>query len=155
MAMSSDSIAPRVPVPPPLIYGAVLGLGLLFQHLCPIPVAAASIAPILEWLGAIVAACSGVLAAFTFCIFGRYRTTFRTDRQATNLVVAGPFRFTRNPLYRRSAHGHRSRGTPPSSALRAPVRRVLPKGAPVAVEPFKVNPRALPHIAAERSLIYL
>lgn len=99
MVMTSDSIAPRVPVPPPLIYGAVLGLGLLFQHLCPIPVAAASIAPILEWLGAIVAACSGVLAAFTFCTFGRYRTTFRTDRQATILVVAGPFRFTRNPLY--------------------------------------------------------
>jgi protein-S-isoprenylcysteine O-methyltransferase Ste14 len=29
----------------------------------------------------------------------RHRTTFHPDREASRLVVAGPYRFSRNPIY--------------------------------------------------------
>lgn len=51
---------------------------------------------IAAWL--LVAACAGLLA-WSFVWFARQKTTVIPNRPARALVLDGPFRFTRNPLY--------------------------------------------------------
>lgn len=45
-----------------------------------------------------------VVAGFAMLVWGlatlvRFRTTFHPDRAASRLVVAGPYRYSRNPIY--------------------------------------------------------
>lgn len=50
-------------------------------------------------LGAILAIAAAVLFFSATSLFRRHRTTLRTDRMANTLLLDGPFRFTRNPIY--------------------------------------------------------
>lgn len=80
--------------PPPLIYLAGLAVGLILDRTVPLPIEFA-------WPAAgIVVAVSGVvLMAWGIREFRRAGTHFRPDKPSTRVIAAGPFRFTRNPLY--------------------------------------------------------
>jgi len=82
--------------PPPLVYAAGLLAGWLLHRWRPISIVNAHV---IWWIGAalIVAAVALNLAAFRE--FQRARTSVIPVRPTTALVVTGPFRFTRNPLY--------------------------------------------------------
>lgn len=88
--------SPGVHIPPPLIYAAGLSLGLwlsaYFRTLW------------LPWqlsraLGWILVAAALLLAGSAITLFARAGTTIRPDRPAKILLSAGPYRFTRNPMY--------------------------------------------------------
>ena len=96
--MDADRAGPGVRLPPPLVFLAGLGLGFLLQRRFPLPFAApGNLLPRL--LGAVFVLGSGALALWGFLTFRRARTTVRPDRPASALLTAGPFHFTRNPLY--------------------------------------------------------
>ena len=87
---------PQVVVIPPVLYGAgfVLGLGVEFvwrTHLAG-PAIRFTLGPALVILGLIV-----TLSALR--AFQRAGTNIEVYRPATSLVVAGPYRYTRNPIY--------------------------------------------------------
>ena len=93
---STDTSGVRVP--PPLIYagGFAAGFGahrLLPLHLWPEPT---DVASLLGW-GLLVA---GVLLAVSSAfLFRRAGTTPNPAKPTSALVFAGPYRFTRNPMY--------------------------------------------------------
>lgn len=87
---------PPVLMPPPLIYlgGMAVGYGLdraldltltlpLWSQLLSIPLVLIAL----------------LLIASTLVIFRRHRTTVLPHRAASTLVTAGPFRYSRNPIY--------------------------------------------------------
>ncbi len=88
---------PGVRIPPPLLYIAVLVVGILLDVAYPVhflPSAAA-------WtIGALLLAAGIALGPFWgIRTMQNAGTTVRPDRPATTLVTGGPFRYSRNPLY--------------------------------------------------------
>jgi protein-S-isoprenylcysteine O-methyltransferase Ste14 len=85
-----------VHVPPPLIYVVLFGLGLLLHQIVPLtvlPVIPARAAALI-FLGAGV-----LLAASALLLFRRTHTSLVPIKPTTALVVRGPYRLTRNPMY--------------------------------------------------------
>ena len=80
MADSTDG--PGVHVPPPFFYVAAIGGGVARV--------------VAAWL---FVALFLVLLLWSFAWFARQKTTVIPDKPATALVLDGPFRLTRNPLY--------------------------------------------------------
>lgn len=97
--MSADSNQRDVPgviAPPPLILLGHVLLGFALDWLWPAPFlpAAAQYA-----LGAALIVSAGALAGGAIACFLRAGTNVPTRRPATALVVAGPYRVSRNPIY--------------------------------------------------------
>ena len=85
-----------VKVPPPLIYLAGLVIGFLAGRWLPnfsAPVVVSRI------LGGLLIGLGMVLAFSAMRAFRKVGTTIRPDRPASTLANAGPYRFTRNPMY--------------------------------------------------------
>jgi len=85
-----------VVVPPPLIYLASFLVGLGFQRYVPLarlPVGMGRV------LGAVLVLSSVVLTAWSFRRFWASGTSIVPIRPTTALVIEGPYRFTRNPMY--------------------------------------------------------
>ena len=87
---------PGVIAPPPLILLAFVLAGLALDWLRP---AAFLPAAVQYAVGAALIAIAGALASSAFIRFIRAGTNIPTRRPTTALVVAGPYRFTRNPIY--------------------------------------------------------
>jgi len=87
---------PGVIAPPPLILLGHILLGLALDWLRPAPFlpAAAQYA-----LGAVLIVLALALAGAAIFRFARAGTNVPTRQPATALVVAGPYRFSRNPIY--------------------------------------------------------
>lgn len=83
---------PRVIVPPPLMFAALIGAGLLIDSgpRAGAPVLLAAALLVVIGLGLIVSALG---------LFFRSRTRPEPWRPASVLVAAGPYRYTRNPMY--------------------------------------------------------
>lgn len=89
-----------VVAPPPLIYLAFLAIGLLASWLWPFAFFGESVPAFVRYaLGAVFVAAG---AAFVFTGLRQFRragTEPNPWRPTTALVIAGPYRFSRNPLY--------------------------------------------------------
>ena len=83
-------------VRPPLIFIAPFVVGLALQHICPLP-------HLPRWtgilLGALFAVPAIVLYVAALVALYRARTTILPEGRPRVLVLTGPFRRTRNPLY--------------------------------------------------------
>jgi len=90
----SDS--PGVIAFPPLLFGGTLAIGLILHFLAPVRPFPAVPARI---VGALLLVGSAALAKWGESTMRRAGTNVRPDQPATAIVVDGPFRFTRNPLY--------------------------------------------------------
>ena len=87
---------PGVLAPPPLIYAGALASGLLANRLHPVPFLPRGISRALGW--------PSVLAGLTIGLLGfremkRAQTNVDPYKPTTAIVEAGPYRYTRNPLY--------------------------------------------------------
>ena len=92
--ISSD--APSVKIIPPLVYLAGLVIGFLANIWMPIKVVPSLVA----WTsGGILIFCGAVLAGSAVFKFKDVGTTVRPDRAASTLVIVGPYKITRNPMY--------------------------------------------------------
>ena len=89
----------RVVVPPPLLFLAGFLAGIWFRRVVPgdaLPPAIAAPAR----LAGIALAAAGVLFAFWgIATFRRSKTTILPHRPVSALVMEGPYRVTRNPMY--------------------------------------------------------
>jgi protein-S-isoprenylcysteine O-methyltransferase Ste14 len=91
----SDDTVQLVAIPP-VVYVGAFGLGLLIHRLRPLtlfPRTAARVIGAVLFLVGYVTADSAILALW------RARTDILTRRPTTTLIVTGPFRFTRHPIY--------------------------------------------------------
>ena len=94
--MSERADNPGVRFPPPLVYVAAVAAGVLLNRQWPLPISAGSPGRVLAALLIVVWA---ALTVSSFRSFWRKHTSVVPIRPATALVIAGPYRFTRNPMY--------------------------------------------------------
>ena len=91
-----NSDAPNVKIIPPLVYLAGIVVGLLVSRWTPTKVVPNPTAWI---IGGFLILCGAALAGSAILKFKGVGTTVRPDRAASCLVIAGPYRITRNPMY--------------------------------------------------------
>lgn len=95
-APDSPRDAPNVVVLPPLLYGVALAVGFLLQWITPRALLSSSAR---YWAGGVVLALGLFVAAWGRRHMERAGTNVNPGLPTTALVVSGPFRFSRNPLY--------------------------------------------------------
>jgi protein-S-isoprenylcysteine O-methyltransferase Ste14 len=88
--------SPGVHIPPPLFYVAAIGGGALLRRYQPLTIGWHGPRVIGAW---VFIALSAALLIWSFLWFARQKTTIIPNKPANALVLGGPFRFTRNPLY--------------------------------------------------------
>jgi protein-S-isoprenylcysteine O-methyltransferase Ste14 len=89
-----------VPFPPPLAFIGALGLGFALEYLLPVRILrSATGIDVLEWIGAGLVLAAIALAICAFTCFHLAHTSPFPERPTTSLIIRGPFRYTRNPLY--------------------------------------------------------
>lgn len=92
-----DDAPPPVAVHPPVLYGGAVALGLALAWLLPLGGAWPG------WLrlgvGGVLMVAGAGLALWAASLFLRTGTNVPTYRPALRPVFAGPYRFTRNPMY--------------------------------------------------------
>jgi protein-S-isoprenylcysteine O-methyltransferase Ste14 len=94
--MTDRTDSPGVHIPPPFFYVAAIGGGALLRRYVPLAIGGAGVRVIAAWL---FVALFVVLLLWSFAWFARQKTTVIPNKPANALVLDGPFRFTRNPLY--------------------------------------------------------
>jgi protein-S-isoprenylcysteine O-methyltransferase Ste14 len=92
----SKQDTPGVIAPPPLIYLAALVIGLALGYLAPTPFLPRSLA---YGLGAVLILIGAWIIISARRMMQRAGTAIKPTLPTTALVITGPFRFTRNPLY--------------------------------------------------------
>ncbi len=92
----TNADSPNVKIIPPLVYLAGVIIGSLITIWLPTKVLPGPVAWV---IGGILILCGVVLAASAIFRFKRLGTPVRPDRAATTLVIAGPYKVTRNPMY--------------------------------------------------------
>ena len=95
MAEMADTA--RVVIRPPLAWGIAIIAGLALRWLAPQPFLPAGLPS--GWLGAAVFALALALFAWAIVTITRAGSNVPTNRPTTSIVVSGPYRFTRNPIY--------------------------------------------------------
>ncbi|MBI1755074.1 isoprenylcysteine carboxylmethyltransferase family protein [Candidatus Azambacteria bacterium] len=91
---SSDS--PQVIAPPPSIYLIGIGIGVVLDWLKPLPFLAENV---VVPPGAVIIAISVIFIVAAFREFIKAKTNIDVRKPTTSIVSAGPYRFSRNPIY--------------------------------------------------------
>ena len=86
---------PGVVAPPPLVYAIPLAAGLVVQHYRPQPVLPSLLSRVVG-IGLVVV---GFVAFAAVAAFRRAGTSPNPWKPVSALVVSGPYRWTRNPMY--------------------------------------------------------
>jgi protein-S-isoprenylcysteine O-methyltransferase Ste14 len=95
--MSTQPTSSGVRIFPPAIHVAAIAIGFLLQWAAPIPIFGKVFG--LRILSVLLLAIALGLIVWTAVLMSRAGTTPNPTRPTTALVIRGPFRFTRNPMY--------------------------------------------------------
>ncbi len=71
----------------------------LLQHVLALPLPRGQPLLVMQWTGSLLAAAALLLALSCFLLFALRRTTILPDGQPSTLVLRGPYRLSRNPMY--------------------------------------------------------
>jgi protein-S-isoprenylcysteine O-methyltransferase Ste14 len=94
--MAAQPDHPGVWFPPPIVYLLAVVIGVLLNRRWPLLIAAGVMTTIAGPLFVV----GGVALSYdTIGRFRRLKTSFVPIRPATTLVLSGPYRYTRNPMY--------------------------------------------------------
>jgi protein-S-isoprenylcysteine O-methyltransferase Ste14 len=94
--MTPPPDSPGVRLPPPLLYALAILIGVLLERRWPLPIprnpasTTAGIVFLIGWLALMLASVG---------LFRRAHTSLVPIRPAHVLVIAGPYHYTRNPMY--------------------------------------------------------
>jgi len=89
---------PSIPIPPPLMFFAFLGIGFLLDYLFPLKIFQLTGVARFVFSGILVAV-SGYLALGSIIVLMRNKTPFDPSKPTIKIVRQGPFRLSRNPMY--------------------------------------------------------
>ena len=95
--MDNTADTAQVIIRPPLAWGLAVIAGLTLNWLVPLPFLPADLPA--GWLGAMVFVLAVALFAWAIVTITRAGSNVPTNRPTTTIVEAGPYRFTRNPVY--------------------------------------------------------
>lgn len=87
-------------IPPPLFYVVAFTIGYTIERRWPAPTVGPGVFHVVdELLGWVLVAAGAGLILSAFYRFGRARTGIVPITPTTTIVAAGPYQFTRNPMY--------------------------------------------------------
>ena len=89
---------PGVPFPPPLLFVAGFGAGMVLERLLPRP-ALGLPARLVVFIAALLAMLGITVLVWAVRTFRRARTGIYPTQPASQIVSSGPYRFSRNPMY--------------------------------------------------------
>ena len=99
----SDTRSGRAPwlvkMTSPAHFALALGVGAWLQQAFALPLPAPTPLAWIELAGGVIACAGLALAVSCFILFARRRTTIMPSGHPSRLVLDGPYRFTRNPMY--------------------------------------------------------
>ena len=95
--MDARADTAHVVIRPPLAWGLAVIAGLALNWLVPLPFLPADLPT--GWIGAMVFAFALALVAWAIVTMTRAGSNVPTNLPSTTIVVSGPYRFTRNPIY--------------------------------------------------------
>jgi protein-S-isoprenylcysteine O-methyltransferase Ste14 len=95
--MSGTADTAQVVIRPPIAWALAVLAGLACNWLLPMPFLPAILTA--RWLGGAVFALALALFAWAIATIFRAGSNVPTSRPTTTIVVTGPYRFTRNPIY--------------------------------------------------------
>ena len=84
---------------PPILYVCAVAAAILANWLLPLPWIGPPMNELLFAIGWVVVAGAIAMEVAAMRTMTRAKTTVRPDRASDHLVTAGPFSFTRNPIY--------------------------------------------------------
>ncbi|WP_435003185.1 methyltransferase family protein [Xanthomonas arboricola] len=88
-----------VKITSPAHFALALGVGAWLQSALQLPLPAPTPLAWIELAGGVIACLGLALAVSCFMLFARRRTTIMPSGHPSRLVLDGPYRFTRNPMY--------------------------------------------------------
>lgn len=97
--MAADRDSSGVTILPPFIYLGGLVVGYLIEWLWPLPIVPAGFALALRVLGVAAVLAGAGLIASAALLFRSLGTELDPHRPTTVIATAGPYAFTRNPMY--------------------------------------------------------
>jgi len=95
--MSDMADTANVIIRPPIAWALAVVVALALQWLMPLPFLPAAVPA--GWIGGAVLAIALALAASAIATLTRAGSNVHTTMPTTTIVDAGPYRFTRNPIY--------------------------------------------------------
>ena len=95
--MADTANTAQVIIRPPLAWGLAVIVGLALNWLVPLPFLPVDLPA--GWLGTMVFVLALALFAWAIVSITRVGSNVPTNRPTTTIVAAGPYRFTRNPIY--------------------------------------------------------
>jgi len=95
--MSDMAYTANVIIRPPIAWALAVVVALALQWLMPLPFLPAAVPA--GWIGGAVLAIALALAASAIATLTRAGSNVPTTMPTTTIVDAGPYRFTRNPIY--------------------------------------------------------
>ena len=93
---TDDRHGPNVRVHPPIIYAISILSGIGMNNLWPLAMPFGLHG---RFYGGIIIVVATLVAAWALLHFHRHDTDVRPDKPDSALIISGPYRFTRNPLY--------------------------------------------------------
>jgi protein-S-isoprenylcysteine O-methyltransferase Ste14 len=94
----NDERGAKVNFPPPLVYVAFTVLGIIFRYALS-PITASGHLPTYRWVGIAVLSMGLFLAISARILFARSGQSPIPWKPSPELLLQGPYRFTRNPMY--------------------------------------------------------
>lgn len=95
----APSVHPMIRIPPPLLFVLAFLVGVGLQYLAPLNIHSTPIVYAGHMIGDALAGAGALLALSCVTLFILVRTTLIPFGTASNLVIRGPYRLTRNPMY--------------------------------------------------------
>ena len=95
--MSDTADTAQVIIRPPIAWALAVLAGVALNWLIPLPFVPVMLPA--GWLGAMVFVLAVALFAWAIVTMTRVGSNVPTNRPTTTIVEAGPYRFTRNPIY--------------------------------------------------------
>ena len=90
---------PGVHFPPPFLFAAGMLAGWALKRHVPVPIMPRGLQAPGEILGIVLVAAGIMLIFWGIATFRAHRTAVFPNQPASHIVRAGPYRFTRNPMY--------------------------------------------------------
>lgn len=97
--MTDAADTPGIRYPPPLIYVAGFGIGLLLDKIVPLSIGEFTQNGFGQTVALAISIAGGILLASAMVMFLKNRTAIYPSEGAAAMVVSGPYRITRNPMY--------------------------------------------------------
>ncbi len=96
----TDKMGARVRFPPPLAAVIAIVIGYVLGRVAPIMSSFDLAAPMRYWIGALIIVCSiGILGVWPIQLFKKSGQNVTPWSVTPEIIVLGPYHFTRNPMY--------------------------------------------------------